>query len=69
LNTYIEIKTDMELFAAALSQVRVRVETESEHGVDIIVDYGGPVKIYTPEFVKIEDTYYLRNIHKFIIRK
>ncbi len=62
---YKELKTDMELLAAALSQVRVRVETESELGVDIIVDYGGPVRIYTPEFVKIQDTYYSRAIHTF----
>lgn len=67
MNTY-EVKTDMELLAAALSQVRVRVETESEHGVDIIVDYGGPVKIYTPEFVKIQDVYYARKTYRFIIQ-
>jgi len=63
---YKEVKTDMELLAAALSQVRVRVETESELGVDIIVDYGGLVKSYTPEFVEIQDTYYSHKIHKFI---
>lgn len=68
MNTY-EVKTDMELFAAALSQVKVRVETESEHGVDIVVDYGGPVKIYTPEFIKIQDKYYSRKIHKFVVQK
>ncbi|WP_158523986.1 hypothetical protein [Paenibacillus bovis] len=45
--TYKEVKTDMELLAAALSQVRVRVETESELEVDIIVDYGSKVKLYT----------------------
>lgn len=68
MNTY-EVKTDMELLAAALSQVRVRVETESEHGVDIIVDYSGPIKIYTPEFVKVRDTYYARATHTFLVCK
>lgn len=60
MNTY-EVKTDMELLAAALSQIRVQVLDET----NAIVDYGGPVKIYTPEFVKVQDTYYARATHVF----
>ncbi len=46
MNRY-EVKTDIELFVSALSQIRFRVETEPEHGVDSIVDYSGCIKIYT----------------------
>lgn len=62
---YREVKTDMELLAAALAEVRVLVQDETT----AIVDYGGSIKIYTPEFVKIQDTYYSRKIHKFIVSK
>ncbi|MEW4371755.1 hypothetical protein [Paenibacillus kandeliae] len=60
-----EVKTDMELLAAALAEVRVQVEDEK----NTIVDYGGSIKIYTPEFIKIQDTYYSREMYKFITCK
>ncbi len=55
----------MELLAAALAEVRVQVQDET----NAIVDYGGPIKVYNKEFVKIQDTYYSRRIHKFIVSK
>ncbi len=60
-----EMKTDMELLAAALAEVRVQVEDETK----AIVDCDGSIKIYTPEFFKVRDTYYARATHTFLVCK
>ncbi|CAJ1315889.1 hypothetical protein [Paenibacillus nuruki] len=61
------INTDAELFAAAINQIRVYVMKELETEVDVIVDYGGVIQKYTSEYVKIQDVYYSRDIHRFRI--
>lgn len=60
-----ELITDAELFVAALSQIRVHVMKELETEVDVIIDYGGVIQKYTSEYVKIQDVYYSRDIHRF----
>lgn len=54
--------TDTELLAAALAQVRVTV---FEPGGHTIADYGGIIEKYTPDYVKIADTYFRRGIFVF----
>jgi hypothetical protein len=49
--------TDTELLAAALAQVRVTI---FEPGGHTIADYGGIIEKYTPDYVKIADTYFRR---------
>lgn len=60
-----ELITDSELFLAAISQVRVHVMKALETEVDVIIDYGGVIQKYTSEYVKIQDVYYSRDIHRF----
>lgn len=57
------LSTDTELFAAAISQVRVHVMKELETKVDVIIDYGGVIQKYTSEYVKIQNVYYSRDIY------
>ncbi|MDN4618422.1 hypothetical protein QCD85_09960 [Paenibacillus sp. PsM32] len=59
------LRTDAELFAAVISQVRVDVMKELEIEVDVIIDYGGVIQKYTLEYIKIQDVYYSRDIHIF----
>ncbi|WP_405176373.1 hypothetical protein MHI27_12080 [Paenibacillus sp. FSL H8-0261] len=63
--TYKVLSSDSDLLAAALAQVRVYVVWIEEDGPDSIVDYGGAIQKYTPELVKIADTYYTRLAHEF----
>ncbi|AET59603.1 hypothetical protein HPL003_14260 [Paenibacillus terrae HPL-003] len=64
-HTYKVLKSDIELFAAALSQVRVNVvQPLSEDLIDII-DYGGAVEKITPEWIKIKGSYFFRNQFEF----
>ncbi|MBE3649183.1 hypothetical protein [Paenibacillus polymyxa] len=53
--------TDVELLAAALTQVRVTVYEKDES----IADYGGVIERYTPESVKIAGTYFMREVYVF----
>ncbi|GGG20425.1 hypothetical protein [Paenibacillus aceti] len=59
---------DEEFLTAAIHQVRVFV-VENHEGRKRVVDYGGPIRKYTPEFVKVSDTYYNRAIHEFKVQK
>lgn len=54
------MKSDMELFAAALAGVRVYIVADSK-----IVDYGGIVEEYTQDYVRIGGTWYLRESCEF----
>ncbi|WP_025682584.1 hypothetical protein [Paenibacillus maysiensis] len=64
-HTYKVLKSDIELFAAALSQVRVYiVQPLGEELIDI-VDYGGEVEKITPEAIKINGSYFLRKQFEF----
>ncbi|MBP1312361.1 hypothetical protein JOD82_005506 [Paenibacillus sp. 1182] len=64
-HTYKVLKSDIELFAAALSQVRVYVvQTLGEDLIDI-VDYGGAVEKITPESIRINGSYFFRKQFEF----
>ncbi|MGQ3477727.1 hypothetical protein [Paenibacillus sp. TY11] len=63
--TYKVLKSDIELFAAALIQVRVYgVQLLGDDLIDI-VDYGGVVEKITPESIKINGSYFLRKQFEF----
>jgi hypothetical protein len=64
-HTYKVLKSDIELFAAALSQVRVYVVQPLGKDLIDIVDYGGVVKNITPESVKINGSYFFRKQFEF----
>ncbi|MGW8439837.1 hypothetical protein ACWGXJ_02355 [Paenibacillus sp. S33] len=64
-HAYKVLKSDRELFAAALSQVRVYVVQPLGEGLIDIVDYGKAVENITPESVKINGSYFFRNQFEF----
>ncbi|MNW45475.1 hypothetical protein D3C74_227410 [compost metagenome] len=64
-HTYKVLKSDIELFAAALSQVRVYVVQPLGEGLIDIVDYGGAVEKITPESIKINGSYFMKNQFEF----
>ncbi|WP_152380317.1 hypothetical protein [Paenibacillus brasilensis] len=59
------LKSDIELFAAALSEVRVYVVQPLSYDMVDIADYGGPLEKLTPESVKISGMYYMRGQFEF----
>ncbi|MDY8046605.1 hypothetical protein UY416_09890 [Paenibacillus polymyxa] len=64
-HTYKVLKSDIELFAAALSQVRVYVVQPLGDDLIDIVDYGGPIERFTLESIKINGSYFLRKQFEF----
>lgn len=62
MNTYKELISNEEFFAAALLQVQVLVFDAQDNS---IVDYGGPVEKYTEFSVRIGGAYYQRHMHVF----
>lgn len=62
MNTYRELISNEEFFAAALLQIRVFVV---DAGDQSLVDYGGPVQRYTEFSVRIGGVYYPRHLHIF----
>ncbi|MGW8956598.1 hypothetical protein [Paenibacillus sp. NPDC055715] len=64
-HTYKVLKSDIELFAAALSQVRVYVVNPLSEDMVEVVDYGGPVEKFSPESIKINGSYFFRNQFEF----
>ncbi|ULO09997.1 hypothetical protein H1230_15220 [Paenibacillus sp. 19GGS1-52] len=59
-NTYKVLSTDADLFTAALAQVQVYVVQKKTEQPDCIVDYCGPIREYTPDFVNMGDIKYRR---------
>ncbi|MGN7765076.1 hypothetical protein [Paenibacillus sp. P46E] len=59
---YKVLVSDMELLAAALSEVNVTVAVKSGAG---IVEPGGPIRAYTPHSVRIRGLSYNRDLHEF----
>ncbi|WP_283656280.1 MULTISPECIES: hypothetical protein [unclassified Paenibacillus] len=55
----------MELFASALSQVRAYVVSVDEELRVTFEDYGGPVEKFSPESIKINGKYFMRNQFEF----
>ncbi|MGR6127228.1 hypothetical protein [Paenibacillus sp. SER-28] len=68
-HTYKVLKSDIELFAAALSQVRVYVVQPLGDEIVEIVDYGGVVERFSSESVKISGKYYMRGQFEFRVSK
>ncbi|AOK91715.1 hypothetical protein [Paenibacillus polymyxa] len=60
-HTYKVLNSDIELFAAALTQVRVYVVQSLGEDVVSVVDYGGTVGKFSPDTIKIAGAYYMRN--------
>ncbi|WP_311080978.1 hypothetical protein [Paenibacillus polymyxa] len=68
-HTYKVLKSDIELFAAALSQVRVYVVQSLDEDFISVVDYGGTIEKFSPDSVKIAGAYYIRNQFEFRVDK
>ncbi|MBE0342207.1 hypothetical protein E4V51_15060 [Paenibacillus sp. 28ISP30-2] len=64
-HTYKMLKTDMELFGAALTQVHVYVVSVDEELRVTFEDYGGVVEEITPESVKIARKDFIREQFEF----
>lgn len=60
------LHSDIELFAAAIKQVRVSVSMRIDGKLQL-VDYGGTIQKYNGYAVKINDTYYVRKEHEFFL--
>lgn len=55
----------MELFTAALSQVKVYVVQSLGEDLISVIDYGGTIEKFSPDSVKIAGAYYMRNQFEF----
>ncbi|MGW8444414.1 hypothetical protein ACWGXJ_26265 [Paenibacillus sp. S33] len=64
-HTYKVLKSDIELFAAALRQARVYVVQSLSEDIVSVVDYGGTIEKFSPDSVKIAGAYYIRNQFEF----
>ncbi|MBZ6441741.1 hypothetical protein [Paenibacillus polymyxa] len=68
-HTYKVLKSDIELFAAALSQARVYVVQSLGEDLITVVDYGGSIEKFSPDIIKISGVYYMRNQFEFRVDK
>lgn len=59
--------SDIELFAAALAQVRVSICVRDNFGRVVIVNYGGPIERYTKVSVKVGGVNYARSMYEFCV--
>jgi hypothetical protein len=62
------LSKDMQLFAAALSQVNVAVIQRTADDIPVFVATG-IIQKYTPLYVKIGDTHYLRDESEFRVEE
>ena len=67
MNTYRELRTDMELFTAALLHVLVVVVDQDPFGPDEVIEPGGVVEAYTPQRVMVDGSWYSRKHCSFRI--
>lgn len=65
MKTYRTLHSDDDFFAAAISQCNVYVVKTLDDQMMEIIEYGGQVEKYTPESIRIDGTYYLRNQYEF----
>ncbi|QDY85955.1 hypothetical protein FQU75_22900 [Paenibacillus polymyxa] len=68
-HTYIVLESDIELFAAALSQVKVYVVQSLGEDFISVIYYGGTIEKFSPDSVKIAGAYYIRNQFEFRVDK
>ncbi|MGG4219980.1 hypothetical protein ABEW32_17355 [Paenibacillus jamilae] len=66
-HTYKVLKSDIELFAATLSQVKAYVVQSLGEDWVSVVDYGGTIKKFSPELIKIAGVYYMLNQFQFSV--
>ncbi|MGO4953033.1 MULTISPECIES: hypothetical protein [Paenibacillus] len=59
------LKSDIELFAAALSLVRVYVVQPLGEDLISVIDYGGTQEKFSPELIKINGSYFFREQFEF----
>jgi hypothetical protein len=64
-STYKILHTDLELFSAAVAQVKVHVVMPMDHISDIVVNSGGVIEKFTSEAVKINGGFYFRDRFEF----
>ncbi|MEC0241961.1 hypothetical protein P4H66_19345 [Paenibacillus dokdonensis] len=66
INRYQVVKSDTELFAAAIFGSRIYIAfDDQEAGSKYVVAHSGPVEKYTPEYVRIAGVYYRRSQYEF----
>ncbi|AUJ88358.1 hypothetical protein PPYC1_24535 [Paenibacillus polymyxa] len=59
------LKSDIELFAAALSLVRVYVVQPLGEDLISVIDYGGTQEKFSSELIKINGSYFFREQFEF----
>lgn len=59
------LKSDIELFAAALSLVRVYVVQPLGEDLISVIDYGGIQEKFSSELIKINGSYFFREQFEF----
>ncbi|NOU78429.1 hypothetical protein GC101_05995 [Paenibacillus sp. LMG 31459] len=62
---YKVLESDMELLAAALSEVQVSVVLKD--GTEELLEPGGQIRAYTAKSVRIRGLSYCRDLHEFRI--
>lgn len=62
------LRTDMELFAAALSQLEVSVWTRTADDIYVELEQGNIIQKFSPHSVKVGDSYFLREECEFYIK-
>ena len=65
-STFKVLENDMELLAAALSEVEVKVAVKDAE--DALADLGGPIRAFTPNAVRIRGLSYSREMYEFRVR-
>jgi hypothetical protein len=58
------LSSDIELFAAALSQVRIAVVQRTANDIPVFIDVG-TIEKYTRVSVKVNGAYYMRGEREF----
>ncbi|WP_151736287.1 hypothetical protein [Paenibacillus tengchongensis] len=66
--TYKVLKTDADLFAAALCEANVYVVQLVKGKPHVIADYAGPIQRWTPEEVLLAGMVYNRREYEFRVR-
>lgn len=64
-STYKILQSDLELFAASVSQVKVHVVMPMDNVPSVVVNSGGMIEKFTPEAVKINGGFYFRDRFEF----
>lgn len=68
VNRYFVAQSDIELFAAAISQAQVLIAYKDMDADWEKMIQAGTIEQYTPNFVRIAGTYYARDQYEFRIR-